>query len=116
MDVKIMGGEVRIDTEGEGSRGGHVIGHTSSGKPVYSSHHPSHDDFSRNEHIEAMNIHGGILSQKYGHGDPETELGPIRDMKMWHKEKANPGLNARQRDASAKRIEAAIRNKSVRSR
>jgi hypothetical protein len=40
---------------GEGSRGGHVIGHTSSGKPIYSKTHggegssPTHADFMHHE-------------------------------------------------------------------
>ena len=33
--MKLIGGEVCMDTQGEGSRGGHVVGHTSSGKPIY---------------------------------------------------------------------------------
>ena len=55
--MELIGGEVRIDTEGEGSRGGHIIGHTSSGKPVYSSfHHSGHKGFSEEEHIQAQRL------------------------------------------------------------
>lgn len=55
---------------GEGSRGGHVIGHTSSGKPIYASNHPSykagafkeaHKDWTVAEHTEAANLHKKIL-------------------------------------------------------
>ena len=35
MNLQITG--LKVDGGGEGSRGGHVIGHTSSGKPIYSS-------------------------------------------------------------------------------
>ena len=35
MDLTITG--LKVDGAGEGSRGGHIIGHTSSGKPIYSS-------------------------------------------------------------------------------
>lgn len=42
----------------EGSRGGKVIGHTKSGKPVYAnSKHPSHKDFSEEDHENARHIH-----------------------------------------------------------
>ena len=42
----------------EGSRGGHVIGHTDSGKPIYSNfEHPSHDKFTGGEHFHAVLAH-----------------------------------------------------------
>lgn len=42
----------------EGSRGGHVIGHTKSGKPIYSNNsHPDHDNFTSEEHREAAEHH-----------------------------------------------------------
>lgn len=47
---------------GEGSRGGKIIGHTSSGKPVYASkmehiHAGAHQDYSAKDHKEAANMH-----------------------------------------------------------
>lgn len=43
---------------GAGSRGGHVIGKTSSGKPIYASHgHPEHAGFSSRDHDRAANLH-----------------------------------------------------------
>ena len=44
----------------EGSRGGKVIGHTKSGKPVYEGKHPreySHKEFSPKDHKDASKIH-----------------------------------------------------------
>lgn len=42
----------------EGSRGGHVIGHTKSGKPIYNSfNHDSHKDFKKKDHEDAAKIH-----------------------------------------------------------
>jgi hypothetical protein len=39
---------------GEGSKGGKVIGHTKSGKPIYESFaHPAHADFTPEEHMSA---------------------------------------------------------------
>lgn len=53
-----------IEKGGEGSRGGKVIGHTRSGKPVYdSASHDSYKDFNYKDHIDASNIHGE-LAQK----------------------------------------------------
>lgn len=49
--------EARWDATGEGSRGGHIIGHTSSGKPIYRDHtHPSHAGFSEKEHNEVVKM------------------------------------------------------------
>ena len=58
MAIVLKGGEVRIDTEGEGSRGGKIIGHTSSGKPIYDqATHPAHAGFGYAEHTEAAQAH-----------------------------------------------------------
>lgn len=45
---------------GEGSKGGHVIGHTKSGKTIYGDKHASHahyKDFTDQEHHEASQAH-----------------------------------------------------------
>ena len=43
---------------GEGSRGGKIIGHTSSGKPIYENHnHPDHANFDSNDHKDAADAH-----------------------------------------------------------
>ena len=48
----------RTDTGGEGSRGGKVIGHTGSGKPIYMSHsHKAHNDFTAADHDDARAVH-----------------------------------------------------------
>jgi len=47
-----------IKSGGEGSRGGKIVGHTSSGKPIYeNANHPSHASFSRGDHDEAASAH-----------------------------------------------------------
>lgn len=49
---------LKVDATGEGSRGGHVIGHTSSGKPIYMSHsHGGHQGFDAKDHGQAANLH-----------------------------------------------------------
>ena len=48
----------RVDTNGEGSRGGKIIGHPSSGKPIYMNHnHPTHKEFSSSDHRDAVKLH-----------------------------------------------------------
>lgn len=54
--------EARMDAEG--SRGGKVIGHTSSGKPIYAekienttADHQEHSHWSAKDHYEAMKLH-----------------------------------------------------------
>ena len=55
MNLQISGLKVDI---GEGTRGGRVIGRTSSGKPIYSSaNHPDHKEFTKKEHFEAQRVH-----------------------------------------------------------
>jgi len=45
-------------TRGEGSRGGKIIGHTRSGKPIYDrSNHPKHAGFTSEDHRDAMSAH-----------------------------------------------------------
>jgi len=48
---------------GEGSRGGKIIGHTKSGKPIYDIHgHPAHADFKGSDHGEAVQAHLSHIS------------------------------------------------------
>lgn len=49
-----------LTKSGEGSRGGHIIGHTKTGKPVYSGTHATHQTFASHEHRDAMNHHYNI--------------------------------------------------------
>lgn len=47
-----------LEKGGEGSKGGKVIGHTESGKPIYNNaNHPAHKDFTSSEHRDASMIH-----------------------------------------------------------
>ena len=56
MNLQISG--LKVDAGGEGSRGGKIIGHTSSGKPIYASHnHPTHKEFKSEDHYEAAKAH-----------------------------------------------------------
>lgn len=57
--------EDSIEKGGEGSRGGKIIGHTKSGKPIYeSANHESHKDFTSDEHREADKMHYNYTSDR----------------------------------------------------
>lgn len=50
----------------EGSRGGKVIGHTKSGKPIYESHsHESHKEYSADDHADAAKVLRKVANEKY---------------------------------------------------
>jgi hypothetical protein len=54
---------VKARARGEGSRGGHIIGHTRSGKPIYDRfHHAAHATFARDEHLDAADAHRRAIS------------------------------------------------------
>ena len=60
MDLKMT--NLRVDAGGEGSRGGKIVGHTTSGKPIYAKHsHPSHKEFTEKDHREAMATHDKLM-------------------------------------------------------
>ena len=59
-----------LEKGGEGSKGGKVIGHTKSGKPIYgTASNENHKDFTSEDHNEAAQIHRDkmIEHKKEGH-------------------------------------------------
>ncbi len=61
----------KADRSKEGSRGGKVIGHTSSGKPIYAQKHDnpkhfkdSHAHFDHNDHRDAGRLHANLKAQR----------------------------------------------------
>lgn len=47
-----------LEKGGEGSKGGKVIGHTKSGKPIYDTYsHPEHKHFTAQDHMDANTTH-----------------------------------------------------------
>lgn len=49
--------------QGEGSRGGKIIGHTRSGKPIYANaNHPDHKGFTPKDHYDATKAHAKAQS------------------------------------------------------
>jgi len=67
--MKINGGQIRIDVgTGEGSHGGYIMGHTSSGKPIHDASHKvynkasggdeqAYKGFTYKDHQEAARKH-----------------------------------------------------------
>lgn len=50
--------EIKIEKGGEGSRGGKIIGHTKSGKPIYQNKMGwDYKDFTSDDHMDASDIH-----------------------------------------------------------
>lgn len=53
-------------SQGEGSHGGKVIGHTKSGKPIYDTHyHESHKNFSAQDHRDAEQLNEKLKRDHY---------------------------------------------------
>ena len=51
---------------GEGSRGGHIIGHTRSGKAIYfNSEHKDHKHFTSQDHKDASAVHRSMADSHY---------------------------------------------------
>lgn len=72
-----------VEKGGEGSRGGKVIGHTTSGKPIYENHdHPSHEKFTPEDHEDAAETHGELV-------DEDDDDDPHFHAFMHHNEKAS---------------------------
>ena len=54
-----------VKAQGEGSRGGVVIGHTKSGKPIYkNSGSANHKDFTGEDHTDASRLHNELAQKK----------------------------------------------------
>ena len=84
MVLQITG--LKVDV-GEGSRGGKIIGHTKSGKPVYGTfNHPSHKDFSHDDHLNAHTIHDNerIKYMKIQNGILPGKKGAAKESEAHH--------------------------------
>jgi hypothetical protein len=55
-----------LEKGGEGSKGGKIIGHTKSGKPIYeNANHPEHANFTRRDHSDAANKNIKLANGRY---------------------------------------------------
>jgi hypothetical protein len=110
---------------GEGSRGGHVIGHTRSGKPVYANRdknfrHPEqwyhvinkmYGDFTPKDHADAERLHRKLADKI------EKEINKVADysdLKAWKKEAQKRGFYNHSEQADEHY--AAIRNAELKAR
>jgi hypothetical protein len=75
---------------GEGSKGGKIIGHTKSGKPIYENHlHSSHEKFNKQDHLDAKEHHMKYLRDNLPlGGDKDTEYTGHSKAATHHHEKA----------------------------
>ena len=56
-----------LEKGGEGSKGGKIIGHTRSGKPIYDKGgHENYKEFNKEDHKDASDIHMSIVSEMPG--------------------------------------------------
>lgn len=59
----------------EGEHGGHVIGHTTSGKPIYASPtHAEHSSFTAQDHQDASAAHGEAYKQDEDHSHTDARF------------------------------------------
>lgn len=92
-----------IEKGGEGSKGGKVIGHTKSGKPIYQSSHyqSNHKDFSKEDHKDAHELHSKLSKEaaKEGrHSDSEHHKSAAKT----HKTNAESTLKDKKSSSSDK--------------
>lgn len=77
-NIPLIKSEEKTDLEkgGEGSKGGKIIGHTKSGKPIYEVKHDSYKNFSKEDHKDAIvehKIHGNEFGEDY-HRDKYNQM------------------------------------------
>lgn len=66
--VEQLNGLIEKAGKGEGSRGGHIIGHTKSGKPVYKTQaagRNSYEKFSAQDHKDAAELHRKVAEDHH---------------------------------------------------
>jgi hypothetical protein len=71
--------------KGEGSRGGKIIGHTKSGKPIYAGAHESHKSFSKQDHLDAVSVN----YKKEGETSLYNTKKVYRQEAKWHQGEAD---------------------------
>jgi hypothetical protein len=105
---------------GEGSRGGKVIGHTKSGKPIYDKfNHPSHANFTSKDHDDAFGAHGRNHSNEEAskHLEKHYEIGKKDRQETLEKIKASHeggkvGTNKLGKTASGKDVYDSVSSKN----
>ena len=63
----------KLFEKSEGARGGKVIGHTTSGKPIYdSANHPSHSNFTSKDHAQAGALQAKRAFEEHRKANPNS--------------------------------------------
>ena len=69
--------DIDLEKGGEGSKGGKVIGHTKSGKPIYdTANHSEYQKFTSKDHIDAARLKDKLLTKRH-FGDKLKEAGGV---------------------------------------
>ncbi len=84
MNAKAAYRAILAKSEGAGSRGGHIIGHTRSGKPIYAS---SHESYSKV--LSGGDGHKPLSAQKTHEAHPSYNIDDHADAAEAHYEHAN---------------------------
>ncbi len=82
QELRSIESELKVELEslekggkGEGSKGGKIIGHTKSGKPVYDKFsHLNHKDFTKEDHQDAAKTHNKYKFKNYTSGDKKEDF------------------------------------------
>lgn len=91
--------------KGEGSRGGKIIGHTSSGKPIYdTAAHQGHMKFTADEHRDAARMHSSHAQhhkqqEQYGSKTMEDRLSSRKSARHHQRQAFEHDLHAQKADA-----------------
>ncbi len=86
MEFDIEGGSENDILKAEGSRGGKVIGHTRTGKPIYEDFsHDKHREFNESEHNDAAEAHSKIADKYANHKDQEKRSKSSKSTKEYVK-------------------------------
>jgi hypothetical protein len=76
----------QLEKGGAGSKGGVIIGHTESGKPIYKTNHDSYKDFTSADHKDAAEAHKKKFVDAKLKGKSKDEASH-RKMHAFHKDK-----------------------------
>lgn len=73
---------------GEGSKGGYIVSHTKSGKPIYdTANHKSHKDFTSMDHKDAAQFHNkqaGISESRRDDAEGTNEKEELNQEAIYH--------------------------------
>ena len=107
LQLNELTGEVISKAGGEGSKGGKIIGHTKSGKPIYdSANHAEHKDFTSDDHKDAVKTHEDLGNKRiYGEkGFDESKMKHQNLLDKHLNEAAGHGEKAKEKEDKEEKI------------